>query len=220
VLRLLALVLPLALDTFAVSAALGLAGLNPGRRLRIGLLFAAFEAGMPIVGLAAGLALGTVLGAVGDSVAIVALAGLGFYLLVSGEAKEEARVRRFASASGPAFLAIGLSVSLDELAIGFALGLTRVPVVPAVLLIGAQAFIAAQVGFVLGRRLGESVREGAERLAGIAPYSSGRIPSPGEICCPAFLRGTSRVEADQALWGQTSATPVMTDWVSVVVSRS
>ena len=165
-LRLVALVLPLALDTFAVSAAIGVAGLSSGRRIRLGLVFAAFEAGMPLVGLAVGAALGTVLGAAGDYLAIFALAGLGIYLLVADEEHEEARVKRFITATGPALLAVGLSVSLDELAIGFALGLTRVPILPAVLLIGAQAFVAAQVGFVLGRRLGESVREGAERLAG------------------------------------------------------
>jgi putative Mn2+ efflux pump MntP len=43
-------------------------------------------------------------------------------------------------------LPIGLTVSLDELAIGFALGLSRVPVVAAVLLIAGQAFLVSQLG--------------------------------------------------------------------------
>ena len=115
-----------------------------------------------------GAALGSVLGAVGDYVAIAALAGLGVYLLVAGEDQEEARIKRFAAATGPASIVVGLSVSLDELAIGFALGLTGVPVVPALVLIAVQAFVAAQLGFALGRRLGTTVREGAERLAAIA----------------------------------------------------
>ena len=167
-LRLIAVVLPLALDTFAVSAALGMAGLSAGGRLRLGLLFAAFEAGMPLIGLLLGSALGSVLGAAGDYVAIAALAGLGLYLLLANDEAEEARVKQFAAARGPALIAVGLSVSLDELAIGFALGLIHVPVVPALVLIAVQAFIAAQLGFALGRRLGERVREGAERLAGVA----------------------------------------------------
>jgi putative Mn2+ efflux pump MntP len=59
-------------------------------------------------------------------------------------------------------------VSLDELAIWFALGLARVPIVPALVLIAAQAFVVSQVGFSLGHCIGDRVREGAERLAGVA----------------------------------------------------
>lgn len=167
-LTLIAVVLPLGLDTFAVSAAVGVAGITGRQRVRLGLTFALFEAGMPLVGLFAGAGLGAVMGAVGDYLAIAALAGLGSYLLFSRDEHEEARAGRLATATGPALIAAGLSVSLDELAIGFALGLTRVPLVPALLLIAAQAFVASQLGFALGRRIGESVREGAERLAGLA----------------------------------------------------
>ena len=59
-----------------------------------------------------------------------------------------------------------LTRRLDELAIGFSLGLLNVPVVPAIVLIAAQAFVVSQVGFALGGRVGEATREGAERLAG------------------------------------------------------
>src|SRR5579864_5733359 len=112
-LKLVALVLPLALDTFAVSAALGVAGIASRRRIRLGLVFAAFEAGMPLIGLAAGTVVGSVLGAAGDYLAIAALAGLGIYLLVAGDEQEEERIKRFATASGPGLVAVGLSVSLD-----------------------------------------------------------------------------------------------------------
>jgi manganese efflux pump family protein len=166
--RLIALVLPLALDTFAISAALGMTRISSRRRLGLGLLFAGFEGGMPLVGLAIGAAVGVVIGGVADYVAIVALAGLGVYMLRADEEKEEERIERFANSTGVALVAVGLAVSLDELAIGFALGLTHVPVVAAVLLIAGQAFIVSQLGFALGRRVGESVREGAETLAGIA----------------------------------------------------
>ena len=57
---------------------------------------------------------------------------------------------------------------LDELAIGFTIGLVGVSIWLAVILIGAQAFFAAQVGLRLGGRLSEHARELAERLAGAA----------------------------------------------------
>jgi len=163
--RTLALILPLSLDTFAIAAALGMTNLTGGQRLRFGLLFAAFEGGMPVIGLLVGAGLGRVIGAWSDYVAIAALAGLGTYMLL-GRDDDDERVLKVLGSSGVAVIALGLSVSLDELAIGFSLGLLSVPIVPAIVLIGAQAFVVSQVGFALGGRVGEATREGAERLAG------------------------------------------------------
>jgi hypothetical protein len=47
-----AYVLPLGVDTFAIAAAVGAAGLRPEARRRVAALFVAFEAGMPLAGLA------------------------------------------------------------------------------------------------------------------------------------------------------------------------
>ena len=57
------LLLPLSLDTFALAAALGVAGLERRDRLRVTLVFTVFEAGMPIVGLLAGRLVGGLMGA-------------------------------------------------------------------------------------------------------------------------------------------------------------
>src|SRR6266851_2703185 len=120
--RVIALVLPLSLDTFAIAAALGMTNLTGGQRLRFGLLFAAFEGGMPVIGLLIGAGLGRVIGGWSEYVAIAALAGLGAYMLL-GHGEDEQRVRKLLGSSGIAVVALGLSVSLDELAIGFSLGL-------------------------------------------------------------------------------------------------
>jgi manganese efflux pump family protein len=166
-LRLIALILPLALDTFAVSAALGVSGVSQKRGLRIALLFSAFEALMPLIGLAVGVPLARAIGSAADYVAIALLLALGAYLLV-GDGGEAERLRELATGRGIGMLALGLSVSLDELAIGFTFGLLRLPVVPALILIAAQAFIAAQLGLRFGARLSERLRENTERLAGLA----------------------------------------------------
>jgi putative Mn2+ efflux pump MntP len=47
-------------------------------------------------------------------------------------------------------LGLGASISLDELAIGFSLGLARLPTVPVIIAIAVQAFLAAQLGLLLG----------------------------------------------------------------------
>jgi putative Mn2+ efflux pump MntP len=123
---------------------------------------------MPLVGLALGAPLGHAIGDVADYVAIGILIAFGLYTLFSDEAEEEAKVSELSTSSGLAMIALGLSVSLDELAIGFTLGLLRVPVLPVLIAIAAQAFVMSQLGLRVGARLGERVREGAERLAGIA----------------------------------------------------
>ena len=65
-------------------------------------------------------------------------------------------------------LLLGLSISLDELAVGFTLGLLRVPVVPFLIVVTAQAFVLSQLGLTIGHQLSNRFRETAERLAGIA----------------------------------------------------
>jgi len=163
--RVIALVLPLGLDTFAIAAALGITRLSGSQRVRFSLLFAAFEGGMPVIGLLIGAGLGQAIGGWSEFLAIAALAGVGAYMLF-GRDEDEERARKLAAARGPAMIGLGLSVSLDELAIGFSLGLLNVPIIPAIVLIAAQAFIVSQVGFALGGKVGEATREGAERLAG------------------------------------------------------
>jgi manganese efflux pump family protein len=166
--KLAALVLPLGLDTFAVAAALGTVGILPARRLRISLLFSAFEAGMPLVGLALGAPLGAAIGGAADYVAIGVLLAFGLYTLLSRERDEEERLAQLTHAHGMGAVLLGVSISLDELAIGFTLGLLRLPAALVIVLIALQAFIVTQLGLRLGNRLSERLREGAERLAGVA----------------------------------------------------
>lgn len=176
VLRLFALVVPLALDTFAVSAAMGLTGLtglSAGRRVRLSALFGLFEGGMPAVGLLLGAPLGHAIGGAADYLAIAILVGFGAYVLIRRENGEDESARRLATARGRAALLLGLSVSLDELALGFTLGLLRLPVAPVLLLIAGQAVLASQLGFVLGARVPGRWQESAERLAGLALLALG-----------------------------------------------
>jgi manganese efflux pump family protein len=172
---LLGLILPLALDTFAVSAAVGLTGPTLRQRLRLSGVFALFEGGAPAVGLLLGASLGQTGGPAADYLAIAILIGFGAYVLLRGEEAEEERAASLATAHGASLILIGLSVSLDELAVGFTLGLLRVPVLPFLLAIALQAFLASQLGFRLGASVSEHFRERAERLAGIVLIALGLI---------------------------------------------
>jgi len=166
--KLLAFVLPLAVDSFAVAALLGASGGTRAQRWRITGLFVVFEAGMPLVGLALGAPLAKAIGGTAHYIAAAALIALGAWMLFSDEQGEEQAAGRLVSASGWAMLGLGMSISLDELAIGFSLGLVGLPTVPVIAAIAIQAFIAVQLGLALGAKVGEELRENAERLAALA----------------------------------------------------
>ncbi len=166
--KLIALVVPLGLDTFAVAAALGMLGTTPAARRRISVLFTAFEAAMPLIGLALGAPLGHAIGDSADYIAIGVLLVFGLYTLLSAHDHDQQQLATLAEARGPKAWLLGLSISLDELAIGFTLGLLRIPAALVIALIALQTFIVTQLGLRFGARLSERVREGAERLAGFA----------------------------------------------------
>jgi putative Mn2+ efflux pump MntP len=166
--KLIALVLPLGLDSFAVAAALGMLGTTRSTRARVTVLFTAFEAGMPLIGLAIGAPLGHSLGKSADFIAIGVLLAFGLYTLISSGEQDERTLTRLTQTRGPGAVLLGISISLDELAIGFTLGLLRLPAVLVIALIAVQTVIVTQLGLRFGNRLGERLREGAERLAGLA----------------------------------------------------
>ena len=161
-----ALLLPLALDTLALSAALGVAGLEPRLRLRVSLIFTIFEAGMPILGLLAGQLVGGLIGEWAGYGGIVVLLVAGGLLLRGGD--DDDRVRLLAHARGLAIVDLGLGISVDELTVGFSAGLLAVPIALAVIWIAVQAFAATQVGLRFGSMVGEELRERSERAAGVA----------------------------------------------------
>jgi putative Mn2+ efflux pump MntP len=171
-----ALITPLGLDTFAVAAALAIAGLPKESRLRVSVLFTVFEAGMPVGGLLIGAIIGQAIGQVASDIAIATLILLGLSMLwPRNEEAEEECIALLGRTHGLAVLGLGLSISLDELALGFTAGLLHLPVLTVVVWIAVQAFALAQLGMHFGSHIGESVREGAEHLAGLILAALGRF---------------------------------------------
>ena len=167
-LKLLAFVLPLGLDSFAVAAAIGAAqATTPWQQLRISLVFVIFEGGMPLIGLGLGTALARGIGQAAGYLAGTAVIAIGAWMLLAGDNDDE-KVSRITTSRGLALIVLGISISLDELAIGFTIGLAHLPVTVVIVAIAGQAFAAAQLGLALGARIGERWRERAEQIAGIA----------------------------------------------------
>ena len=155
-------VVPLGFDTLAVAVALGFHRMRP---LRPALTFAFFEAVMPLIGLL----LGRFIGARFETPAIV----LGGVVLIADalyifkeaiEGEEEADNLSFASLR-TAMLA-GFGISMDELAIGFPMGTSGLPVPETIGAIALQAFVVTYIGIATGTRLGKTLGRRTSRVAG------------------------------------------------------
>jgi putative Mn2+ efflux pump MntP len=123
---------------------------------------AGFEMAMPLVGLAIGRSLAPALGGVAELAAAGLVIAVGVWMLVGERDPDPPTTPDDLPVL--ALAALGLSVSMDELAVGFAMGLAGLPVLAAVALIGIQAFAAAQIGYRVGARVGARFAETAERL--------------------------------------------------------
>lgn len=162
----------LGLDTLAVALGLGLGGLPRARWLRVGLVFACCEGLMPIVGLLVGQGIGERLGGFATYAAAGILIVLGGREIREALREDDDDDNDHAPAQPAAqhqrpLLLTGLAVSLDELAVGLALGVLHVPLGPALAYIALQAFVLTFVGLALGARLGRHLGERAELVAGV-----------------------------------------------------
>jgi putative Mn2+ efflux pump MntP len=168
-LRVIPLLLSLGLDTFALSTTLGIAPLSRRARLRLALTFAAAEGLMPAVGLLMGRPLGAAVGRWDVYAAAALLLVTGLWMLREGLAEDDERAQnlRLASAQGLSLVGLALSVSLDELAVGFSFGLLRIALAPALVAIALQALLLSLCGLWLGSRVGRALGERAELLAGV-----------------------------------------------------
>ena len=168
-LRVIPLILSLGLDTFALSTTLGIAPLSRRARLRLALTFAAAEGLMPAVGLLIGRPLGEAVGRWDVYAAAALLVVTGLWMLREGLAEddERAQILSLASAQGLTLVGLALSVSLDELVVGFSFGLLRIALAPALVAIALQALLLSLCGLWLGSRVGRALGERAELLAGV-----------------------------------------------------
>jgi putative Mn2+ efflux pump MntP len=166
---LLLVALALGVDNLAVSLGIGVSGVHGAIRVRVAVIFGLFEAGMPLLGMAAGRAVAGDLGGVAPWLGGGLLAAVGVYQLI--EWLRERGSPGDATAPGSwgtgRLLISGLAMSIDNLVVGFALGAYHVSIVVAALVIGVVSVAMALAGLELGARIGAALGERGE-LAGAA----------------------------------------------------
>jgi putative Mn2+ efflux pump MntP len=168
VLALVLVAFSLGLSNFAAAIGIGVAGVDARTRVRVGVVFGIFEAGMPILGLALGHGLASTLGHSARWVGGGLLIATGAYALI--QALRPDAVESGALADQPQFgrlLVTGIALSIDNLAVGFALGTYHVSIALAAVVIGAVSVVMSLIGLELGARIGMRAGQRGELLGGL-----------------------------------------------------
>ena len=162
--RLVLTAVALGLSNLAAAIGIGLAGIDTRLRVRVAFVFGAFEAGMPLLGLAIGRGAATPLGSAGRYIGglLLVLTGL-FNAWQSRRAGRQEGPRTHGI--GPLVLT-GAALSVDNLIVGFALGTTKTSILLAIPLIAAVSIGMSLIGLELGDRLGVLVEKRSGEVGG------------------------------------------------------
>ena len=161
---LLVVAVALGLNNFGAAIAIGVSGVDRRTELKVATVFGLCDVVMPATGMLIGTRLAGPLG----SAARWAGAGILFVTAVWGLIEA---LRGGDDAPhvwhGWRLLVSGAALSLDDLAVGLALGTVRYPIVLAVALFGLMSFVMSIIGLRLGGKLGTAAGEHGEVVGAI-----------------------------------------------------
>ena len=160
--------LSIGLDNFGASMGIGLSsGLSQRLRLRIALVFGVFETLMPLLGLLLGQGLADHLGGHANVIGGLLLVLTGLYFVMSTLLKHEEITPVDLEPQWGKLLLAGLSISIDNLIVGFSLGTRQVPLAAAVITIGICSVSLSLLGLELGNRAGQKLGAYGEQIGGV-----------------------------------------------------
>jgi putative Mn2+ efflux pump MntP len=180
VLALLLVAMSVGLDNFGAATAIGVSGVDGPTRLRVAVIFGAFEAAMPVVGLVLGRSVAHDLG--GDTKVlaggVLCLAG-GYMVLselIGSRSEKEPELP-----SAKRLVVLGAALSVDNVAIGFALGAYHVNIVVAAVVIAFVSVALTLAGLEMGSRLGERLGQRSELVGGVVLVAVGIAVGAGLV---------------------------------------
>lgn len=171
----------LGLSNFAAAIGIGISGASPRTRLRVGIIFGLFEAGMPVAGLALGRGLAGELGRAARWVSAGLLIATGAWAVLQAV--------RSGGESGPTagdygtgrLVLAGFVLSIDNLAVGFALGEFHVSLPVAAVVVGGVSVALSLLGLELGARIGPRIGSRGEIVGGLVLIGVGGAVAAGVI---------------------------------------
>jgi putative Mn2+ efflux pump MntP len=159
----------LAMDAFAVSLASGaiLKEVHFRHAFRIAFAFGLFQAIMPLLGGAAGVAAGPWINAYDHWLAFTVLAFIGGKMIYESGfiAREEKKTHNPLDLK--ILLVLAVATSLDALAVGFSLSVLATDILAAAAVIGLVTFAICFVGVLVGNRIGHLCEDKVEIVGGL-----------------------------------------------------
>jgi manganese efflux pump family protein len=161
---LLVVAVALGLNNFGAAIAIGVSGVDRRTEIKVATVFGLCDVVMPATGMLIGTGLAGPLG----SAARWAGAGILFVTAVWGLIEALRGGDDTPQAwHGWRLVVSGAALSLDDLAVGLALGTVRYPIVLAVALFGLMSFVMSIIGLKLGGKLGTAAGEHGEVVGAI-----------------------------------------------------
>ncbi len=159
----------LAADCFAVALSGSVSMRTPSflQVFRASLAFGLFQGLMPVLGWLAGR---TVIEFIADYdhwLAFALLAFVGGKMIWESFHSRDGNRRNTDITGGFLLLTLAVATSMDALAVGLTFAFIKVDIMVASLTIGAVAFIATTIGFLLGSKVGGLIGKRVETMGGI-----------------------------------------------------
>ncbi|WP_174520811.1 manganese efflux pump MntP [Alicyclobacillus acidiphilus] len=148
------------------SVALGTSQLTRGQQFRTAIIFAVFEAIMPIIGMVIGESVAGGIGQKAKYIGIAVLVIMALYSLLRKDNGED-EASRAARAQGAKILFLAIALSLDNLTVGFGVGMFDAPLGLAAIVFGVISLLMTLAGLELGRFLGKRISVSPDKLSGV-----------------------------------------------------
>jgi putative Mn2+ efflux pump MntP len=158
----------LSMDCLAVAIACG-TSLKMGRlqvALVAGLAFGGFQAGMTIIGYAAGASFIGIISPYDHWVAFFLLAGIGVKMIYEAT-KEECGEERVDLLHFPSLLTLSFATSIDALAVGLSFAFLQTTILFPAAIIGAVTFVFSVTGILVGEKLAGLFGRKIEIIGGV-----------------------------------------------------
>ena len=169
------------LSNFAAAISIGISGTSTRTRLRVGIIFGLFETGMPIAGLALGRSLAEALGHSARWLSAGLLIATGAWAIAQAIRGDRPAVPAPDQQSTGRLVITGLAISVDNLAVGFALGAFHVNLAVAAITIGGISVALSLIGLELGAQIGARTGQRGELLGGLVLIAVGAAIAAGLV---------------------------------------
>ncbi len=168
ILTLIIIAFGLSFDTFAVSVSNGLIlkKITFSEATRIAIVFAVFQALMPVLGWLIGLNFKDLIQDYDHWVAFIILGLLGIKMIMESFKKEEDKAP-LNPLSSKVMVSMAIATSIDALVVGFSFALLNFQIILSTILIGSITYIVAMLGMLFGKKIGERAGKRMEIIGGL-----------------------------------------------------